>query len=364
MNDNFPWVARWFRTAFILASFAVLPAARADQVKANNNNNLELGASWVSTVAPGGADNAIWNSIVATPANCTNTLGSAVIWGGIVVSNPSAPVVINGGSTALTLTNGINLNNATVDLIVNCGTINLGASQTWTVPAGHTLTTGGPATSGAVNSPNNGNYTVTKNGGGTWTTSGTGDNGSTGVTVGGGTFNLNKSSSGGTHAIGGPGLRVNSGGTARITGTGGDQIYDGGSVTLAAGGVFDLYGNAETIAFLAGTGGVVDNTAAGKAATLTLANGSSTFSGTLQNSGAGATLALVKNGTGTATLNGVNAFTGGVTVMAGTLVLNAVSNAAMPYVVNGGTLVVSPASAGSLLPMTSLAVGGGASMKA
>src|SRR5580700_4202227 len=60
---------------------------RADQIKANNNNNLELGSSWVSTVAPGGNDNAIWNSIITIPANCTNTLGTAVIWGGIVISN-------------------------------------------------------------------------------------------------------------------------------------------------------------------------------------------------------------------------------------------------------------------------------------
>jgi autotransporter-associated beta strand protein len=345
----------------LVAGFFALPAARADQIKANNDNNLELGSSWVSAIAPGGNDNAIWNSTVATPADCTNTLGAAVIWSGIVVSNPSAPVVINGASTTLTIGNGINLNSATVDLVVNCGTINLGTSQTWTVPSGRTLTTGSLTSSGAVNSPNNGNYTVTKNGSGTWTTSGTGDNGSTGVTVGGGTFNLNKTSSGGAHAVGGPGLQINSGGTARITGPGGDQIYDGGSVTLSAGAVLDLYGNSETIATLAGTGGVVDNTAAGKSATLTLATGSSTFSGTLQNSGAGATLALVKNGTGTFTLNGVNTYSGGTTVAAGTLALTSGANAAMAYTVSGGILEVSAAVNGVSLPMTGLTVGGGAS---
>jgi hypothetical protein len=353
--------ASCFRIALVLAGLACLPPTRADQIKANNNSNLELGSSWASNVAPVGTDHAIWNSTVATPANCTNTLGSAVIWGGIVISNPSAPVVINGSSTALTLTNGIDLSAATVDLVVNCGTINLGASQNWTVPSGRTLTTGGPASSGSVNSPNNGNFTVTKNGGGTWTTGGTGDNGSTGVTVAGGTFNLNKTSSSGAHAIGGPGLRIYNGGTARITGTGGDQIYDGGSVTLATGGVFDLNGNSETIASLAGSGGVVDNTATGKAATLTLANGSATFSGTIQNSGAGATLAVVENGTGTSTLNGTEIYAGGTTVTAGTLVLNSVTNAVMAYVVNGGTLVVSPANASSSLPMSELTAGGRAS---
>src|SRR5208282_4080230 len=144
--------------------------------------------------------------------------------------------------------------------------------------------------SGAVNSPNNGNFFVTKAGGGVWTTSGTGDNGSTGIIVNGGTVNLNKASNGGTHSAGGPGLTVNNGGLARITGTGGDQIYDAATVTLAAGGTFDLNGNSETIGVLTGTGGTVDNTAAGTAATLTVGSSlygaTSSFSGSIRNSGA------------------------------------------------------------------------------
>src|ERR1700677_2022703 len=178
----------------ILASETI---AHADQTKANNNNNLELGSSWASKAAPGIRDNANWDVTVTTPAYCTNTLAAAVTWNGIAVNNPSAPVTIN-GSTTLTLENGINMNNATVDLTVNCGTINLGANQTWTVSSGRNLITGSTGGSGAVNSPNNGNFTVTKNGGGTWTTSGTGDNGSSGIIVNGGTVNLNKTSSGGT----------------------------------------------------------------------------------------------------------------------------------------------------------------------
>ena len=102
-----PFLRASLRLALLLAGCFILPAARADQTKANNNSNLELGSSWVGNVAPGGGDNAIWNSTVAMPANCTNTLGSAVVWGGIVISNPSAPVVINGPSTTLTLTNGV-----------------------------------------------------------------------------------------------------------------------------------------------------------------------------------------------------------------------------------------------------------------
>lgn len=50
-------------------------SSRADQIKANNNSNLETDGSWFSGVAPTGSDNAIWNRTVATSANCTNTLG-------------------------------------------------------------------------------------------------------------------------------------------------------------------------------------------------------------------------------------------------------------------------------------------------
>ena len=59
----------------------VLPA-RADQFKTNNLVNLELGSSWSSGVAPAGNDFAIWDATVATPANCTNTLGVPLLLAG------------------------------------------------------------------------------------------------------------------------------------------------------------------------------------------------------------------------------------------------------------------------------------------
>jgi len=343
--------------AFFLAIIAAAPAG-ADQIKANNNVNLDLAGSWVGGVAPGSGDDAIWNSTVATPADCANVLGSPVRWLGIVIDNPSAPVVVTGNTTLTNGANGINMDSATVNLTLNCGTIDLGANQTWTVASGLTLTTGSTTSSGSVSSPNNGNYVITKAGEGVWTTSGAGDNGSIGVAIDAGTVNLNKSSSSGAHAVGGPGLTVNNGGTARITGTGGDQIYDGASVTLAAGGLLDLYGHSEGINYLSGSGGIVDNAAAGASCTLTngttLGNGSSTFSGVIQNSGVGATLALVKNNSGTLTLAGSNTYTGGTTVNAGTLAVGTANNVSMPYTVNGGTLSVSAANATTSLPMTSL----------
>ena len=346
------WLAPWCVILFLASPVA------ADQIKANNNNDLGTGSSWVSGVAPTGGDNAIWNNIVAIPANCTNTLGSTATWGGIVISNPAAAVYL-AGSTTLTLSNGITLANATADLTVDCGTIALGGNQTWTVAAGRTLSTGVAGHAGSVNSPNNGNFVVTKTGGGVWTTSGNADNGSTGIIVNQGTLNLNKTSSSGSHAIGGPGLTVNSGATARITGTGGDQIYDGTSVTVSGGGVFDLNGHAETFANLYGNG-VVDSSAAGASAVLTLGNGSCTFSGTLQNSGAGAKLGVVKSGTGTLTLSGLNSYTGGTTLSGtGTISLTTTNNSSMAYTNLSGTLSISAAPITASLPMTTLTLGSG-----
>jgi hypothetical protein len=85
--------------------------------------------------------------LVATPANCTNTLGNPASCLGIVIDNPSAPVTVTGDTS---LTNGINMSGATVNLTLNCGTVALGANQTWTGPSGLTLTTGGPASSASA----------------------------------------------------------------------------------------------------------------------------------------------------------------------------------------------------------------------
>ncbi len=223
------------------------------------------------------------------------------------------------------------------------------------------LTTGASGRPGSVNSPNNENFIVTLTGGGVWTTGGNGDNGSTGIIVNSGTVNLNKSV-GSAHSVGGPGLTVNSGGVARITGAGGDQVYDGASVTVSSGATFDLNGNSETIANLAGTGGVVDNAAAGTSATLTLGNGSSTFNGSLRNSGSGASLRLVKSGTGTFVLSEPQSHIRVARnchrrLYAHTLTSSA--NIAMPYTNTAGTLGLIANSSTVSLPMSELTFGNG-----
>ena len=277
----------WTGVAAILATFS----ARADQTKADNNTALESEGSWVSGTTPGPADVAIWNATVSTAANCTNNLGSAVTWAGISITNPAAAVQIN-GTTTLTLNNGINLGSATKNLILNCGTIAVATNQTWTVASGLTLTTGGSATAGAVNSGNN---IVTLAGSGQWVISGMGDDNSLGVAVNSGAVILNKASSSGVHAIGGAGLTVDSGATAKITGTGGDQIYDGAGVTIN--GTLDLYGNNEAISGLSGSG-IVATTLPGGAPTLTVSGSGGVFNGAIQSDANGA-ITLTKSGSGT-----------------------------------------------------------------
>ncbi len=98
-------------------------------------------------------------------------------------------------------------------------------------------------------------------------------------------------------------------------------------------GTLSLNGNSVTVRSLNGAFAAVNNFHAVQnnhsfsAATLTIGNGlnlNSNFEGLIQNGSAGATLALVKKGTGTLTLGGTvgNTYTGGTTIHAGTVVAN------------------------------------------
>ena len=110
-------------------------------------------------------------------------------------------------------------------------------------------------------------------------------------------------------------------------------------VSLASAATLDLAGTSQTIASLAdigGSGGLVTNS--GVSATLTL-NAATTniFTGLVRGN-----LALVKNGSGTQSLNGANTYTGNTTVNAGTL---AFAQATLPTnaivtVTNGAVLTL------------------------
>lgn len=99
-------------------------------------------------------------------------------------------------------------------------------------------------------------------------------------------------------------------------------IPDASSLEVGFGTTFNLNGFSETIGTFLGSG-IITSGVAG-AATLTYGgNGSSVFSGVIQN-GSG-TVSLVKAGTGTLTLSGANTYTGVTTISAGTLQLGAAS---------------------------------------
>jgi autotransporter-associated beta strand protein len=93
-----------------------------------------------------------------------------------------------------------------------------------------------------------------------------------------------------------------------------------GNVSLAGGATIDLHGFSDTINGLSGAG-TVDDTAPASSATLTVGgnNQTASFSGVIQNSGAGATTSLAKIGSGTETLSGNSTFGGQTSIQNGAL---------------------------------------------
>ena len=255
-------------------------------VKDNNTDDLNLGSSWVGGNTPDSAGIAKWDNTV-TSAN-TTALGADLAWGSIVIADPFGLVTINAGNT-LTNNGGIDMSAATQNLTLNCGYA-LGNSAVWNVAAGRTLTMGGLVS---------GSFNLTKQGGGKVILSGA--NTYSGVTA----------MTGGTLQLGAGGV-----------------IPDGvgkGDVSVGAGCTLDLNGFSETVNGLTGANStsIVDNTAAGTTATLTVGgnDATSTFAGLIQNSGSGSTVNLIKTGTGTLTLAGANTLSGSVTVNQGNLAL-------------------------------------------
>jgi autotransporter-associated beta strand protein len=143
----------------------------------------------------------------------------------------------------------------------------------------------------------------------------------------------NNTFSGGT-TIAGP-----SGSTLRL----GNNVSLGqstNSLTINTGNILDLSGSSTSIGTLTGTG-TITNTSVVTLSDISVGNGngSSTFSGVIQN-GTQA-VSLTKTGTGTLTLSGTNAYTGGTNLNGG--ILSVSSNANLGHTssvlfFNGGTL--------------------------
>jgi autotransporter-associated beta strand protein len=272
-------------SALVIVVVMAALAAQAQIFKTNNSDALNLGTSWVAGTAPGSGDVATWDATVATAANCTNTLGGAVTWGGILVSNPvvavkvltnllAAGTGISVGSAGITLTNSANLWLAPA--------LTATADQNWTIGSGRTLTLGEASRIITIASGNN----VTINGAvvfpyeinvpGTLTIP---SGSSLTCTVVNGVQSINMSSgagvvnqTGGTVIVGRTGGTAGSPSASMIIGSGGTYNISGGSLTdnsATSGGRFDIPGST-------GTGTLnISGTASVQSQAIYLANGAS-----------------------------------------------------------------------------------------
>ena len=135
-----------FKAVVVIVLCAILlpeGAWAANRTKADNNDDLTNGTSWVEGTAPGTSDTAIWDATVATPANCTNTSSATFSVKGVVVTDPAANVKIT-TTVAMTIgTDGIVLN-GTRDFYLSQGGNGIfnfpNVASVWDIAPGRTVT--------------------------------------------------------------------------------------------------------------------------------------------------------------------------------------------------------------------------------
>ena len=116
------------------------------------------------------------------------------------------------------------------------------------------------------------------------------------------------------------------------------------AVSLASGATLDLDGVSQTIASLADSGTTaITNSSTVRPVTLTInpPAGSTTYSGTISDSGTANAISLVKSGAGTQVLAGTNNYSGGTTITGGILNISTDTNlgaTAGALIFSGGTL--------------------------
>ena len=288
---------------------------------ANDVLNLNSALSVNGGVVDIGSFSQSARGVTLTSGQIVGTTG--VLDGGIGYTVESGIVsAILGGSGQLTksTTGTLTLSGAntyTGRTLIQDGTVSLGAAErisnasalNVTAPAqlrlnGFNETVASLAGAGTVNLGAGvlgiaGSATTTFNGLLTGTTGGLSTSGTGTLTLGGTATNVYA------------GATTVSGGTLALSGS--NRLPDASALVVNGVGTFDLAGNSETVASLAGSGNVALGT--GK---LTLRQSSTTtFSGAI--SGAGE---LVKDGAGALTLNGALAYSGPTSVLAGSLVLS------------------------------------------
>jgi autotransporter-associated beta strand protein len=281
----------------------------ADTLSINQNSTGAF------TISGGITNSSGTNSLIVTGSGNTTLSGVIGIGAGSVTKNGTGTLTL---SAANTYSGGTLLNSGTVAVSTdpNLGTgavtfdggtleatggFTLGATRTFTVNGGGgTLQTDN--TSNLIyNGVLTGTGSIVKTGTGMFTTGGGSANTNTGaLTINAGTWEIAK--------------------TASVS-----AIDDSATVTIANGGTLRFNStnaaySGEIIGSLSGAAGsVVDNAGANPLLLTIGANGaSSTFAGTITDSGAGA-LSLSKTGAGTLTLSGTNSYVGTTTISAGAI---------------------------------------------
>ena len=151
---------------------AVRPShvAAADLFKADNNQPLNLAASWVNGIAPANTNRMVWSNNVVTAENCTNTYGATLNALGLRIVDPPADVSLasSGGFGVNLYGGGVDMSVASRDLFFTTvpytATFAQSASATWKIAAGRTLSI---ASRCYLAGDATGNFVVTWTGGGT-----------------------------------------------------------------------------------------------------------------------------------------------------------------------------------------------------
>lgn len=95
---------RLFSISVMAFGFVFAIAVRAAEItKADNQDALSSGSSWVGGVAPGENDVAVWDGTVAVSGNWTYGLGADVAWQGIRGTNMVADLTITNSGHTLTV---------------------------------------------------------------------------------------------------------------------------------------------------------------------------------------------------------------------------------------------------------------------
>lgn len=277
-----------------------------------NTNAWGTAVNWVGDVAPNGhvvgfdANNANSQYNIDLQTNRT-VLGvnflAASSSNSFTLNNNTLTVglhgIVNNDDTAHTINSNVSLsmnqtwNAAAGDLIFN-GTVSTG-TNTLTLDGAHNFTLNG-VVSGSTGLTKNGTGTATLNGNNTFT--GT-------VTVNNGTLSLGGTQAATTYQINGGTLDLNAS----------NLMPSNSNVTIASGGTFALDGFAQTLNQITGPGQIN----LGSGGTLTLNHTANyTYNGTITG-GTANTNALIKQGTGSLTLNQANTYSGITRVQDGRL---------------------------------------------